>query len=58
MGALAMVQAERNDLAELLAELTPDQWNHHTLCGPSVDRGNMADPVGVNTSLFANGKGF
>jgi uncharacterized protein (TIGR03083 family) len=29
---LAMVRAEREDLADLLAELTPDQWTHDTLC--------------------------
>jgi uncharacterized protein (TIGR03083 family) len=27
-----MVRAEREDLADLLAELTPDQWTHDTLC--------------------------
>src|SRR4051794_35589568 len=27
-----MVRAEREDLAHLLAELTPDQWDHPTLC--------------------------
>lgn len=29
---IAMVRAEREDLARLLAELTPDQWDHPTLC--------------------------
>jgi uncharacterized protein (TIGR03083 family) len=29
---LSMVRSERHELADLLAELSPDQWTHDTLC--------------------------